>query len=84
MQISDYLVKNWNLQIAEKFQKIFFAKVELLAKNPKIGRISSRYDYVRSISITKHNRLYYRSDEHTIFLITLFDTRQNPAKNKFE
>jgi plasmid stabilization system protein ParE len=84
MQISDYLVKNWNLQIAEKFQKIFFAKVELLAKNPKIARISSRYDYVRSISITKQNRLYYRSDEHTIFLITLLDTRQNPAKNKFE
>ena len=84
LQISDYLVKNWSLQIADKFQKIFLAKINLLVTNPKIGRISSRYDYVRSISITKHNRLYYRFNEHTIFLITLFDTRQNPSKNKFD
>ena len=84
LQISDYLLQNWSLQIAEKFQKTFLAKVEFLAKNPKIGRPSSRYHYVRSISITKHNRLHYRFNEHTIFLITIFDTRQNPVKNKFE
>ena len=84
IQISDYLIENWSLQIAQKFQKTFLDKVEFLARNPKIGRLSSRYSYVRSISITKHNRLYYQFNEHTIFLITVFDTRQHPVKNKFE
>ena len=46
LQISDYLIKNWSLPVAERFQKIFFAKIELLAKNPKIGRSSSKYDFL--------------------------------------
>jgi len=84
VQISEYLMEKWSLSSAEKFHEIFAAKVFLLSQNPKIGKKSSKYDFVRSISITKHNRLYYRFDEHTIFLITIFDTRQDPAKNKFE
>ena len=84
LQISDYLIKNWSLPIVERFQKILFTKIELLAKNPKIGRSSSKYVFVRSIFITKHNQLYWRFGQNTIFLITLFDTRQHPVKNKFE
>jgi hypothetical protein len=34
--------------------------------------------------ITKHNKLYYRIEGDIIYMITLFDTRQNPKKNRYE
>ena len=52
--------------------------------NPKIGRPAVKIKDVRSISITRHNRLYYKVEKNTIKVITLFDTRQNPSKNKFD
>jgi len=44
------------------------------------GKVSE----VQWILITKHNKLYYRIEGDIIYMITLFDTRQNPKKNRYE
>jgi plasmid stabilization system protein ParE len=84
LQILDYLTENWSIRIAENFEATFLKKVEILKENPKLGKISSKSHLIRSISITKHNKFYYQISKEIIFLVTIFDTRQDPAKNKFE
>lgn len=82
--VAAYLRYKWSNTVAENFLLIFFEKIQKLQINPEIGRIAERDNSVRSISITKHNRLYYQLSNDFIKLLSLIDTRQNPSKNRFE
>ena len=55
-----------------------------LINEPDSGRNSTKVPDVQWILITKHNKLYYRVKGEIIYVITLFDTRQNPNRNKYE
>jgi plasmid stabilization system protein ParE len=79
-----YLERNWSKAVAKKFLLRFYEKVDAIAINPAIGRKSSRHSSVRKTLITKHNMLYFEVFPDHIELLQIFDTRQNPAKNKFE
>ena len=81
-----YLENNWSKKIAKKFLINFYAKVDALVSNPAINPKSSKSKStsIRKMLITKHNMLYYEVHDNTIELLQLFDTRQSPAKNKFE
>lgn len=80
----NYLTVKWNLKTTDNFLIILFEHISQLEQNPKIGRIAQKDKSIRSINITKHNRLYFQLKDNVIRIITLFDTRQSPAKNKFE
>ena len=80
-----YLETNWSLSVAQDFHSIFVKVVLTLIEQPGIGSPSHKKKNVRKILITKHNRLYYRvKDNNSITLLTLFDTRQNPKKNRYD
>ena len=79
-----YLERNWSKKIAEKFLLTFYETVDAIAKNPAISRRSSKYPTIRKILVTRHNMLYYEVIHDRIELLQIFDTRQNPEKNKFE
>lgn len=79
-----YLENNWSKKIAKKFLINFYAKVDALVSNPAINPKSSKSTSIWKMLITKHNMLYYEVHDNTIELLQLFDTRQSPAKNKFE
>ena len=83
-EVFNYVVGKWGLKAADNFITTFLRKVELLKTNPKIGKVSVKEKTFRSISITKHNRLYYSFSEDIVMLASLIDTRQDPVKNKFE
>ena len=83
--LNSYLQKEWGLTVASKFHETLIKVILTLADQPGIGSVSKNKKDVRKILITKHNRLYYRvKDKEIIFLLTLFDTRQNPKRNKYE
>lgn len=84
LDVAAYLKQKWSKSVADNFLLIFFEKIQRLQANPEIGRIAERDNSVRSISITKHDRLYYQFYNDLIKLLSLIDTRQNPSKNKFE
>ena len=82
--LNAYLETQWNLSVAKEFHSTFVQVVLTLTEQPGIGSPSHKKN-VRKILITKHNRLYYRvNDNNTITLLTLFDTRQNPKKNRYD
>lgn len=81
--VVEYLLQAWSVDIAAKFIDIVGARLETLSSFPDIGILSSKVDKVRTIVITKHNKLYYRVTDKFIEVLNIFDTRQDPAKNKY-
>lgn len=83
-RVINYLVMDWSVNIAIDFEAILNKKLTNLSYNPSIGIASQKKPIVRSILITKHNRLYYQIVKDSIVLLNLFDTRQNPEKNIYK
>jgi plasmid stabilization system protein ParE len=69
-----YLEIEWSGKVADSFLVIF----------NKLGRPLDRDPSIRKVTLTKHNLLYYTFDSTRVFLLTIFDTRQNPGKNPLE
>ncbi|MCY7422396.1 MAG: type II toxin-antitoxin system RelE/ParE family toxin [Chitinophagaceae bacterium] len=82
-RVVDYLIKMWSVNVATDFEGTVNKKLANLSGQPFMGIASKKKPMVRSISLTKHNRLYYRITDNTIELLNIFGTRQNPEKNSF-
>ena len=74
----------WSKQSADKFEIKLRAAIKRIEINPSTGKLSNKIPNMRSVPVTKHNRIYYSIVSDTIILLELFETKQNPAKNKFE
>ncbi len=83
-QIAIWIELNWSKKSADKFVSILYKKSIQLRKFPFLGQTCKNNHTTRRLLITKHNKLYYRIKGKTIYVITLFDTRQNPKKNRYE
>ena len=79
-QVVDYLLKEWSLEVANNVEQ----RVQNLSSFPHIGIAPLKDPSIRSIIITKHNKLYYRIGSEKIEILDIFDTRQNPKKNKYD
>ena len=79
-----YLEIEWSERVADSFLVVFNDKLELLRLNPKLGRPLERDPSIRKVTLTKHNLLYYTFDLSQVYLLTIFDTRQDPDKNPLE
>jgi len=82
--VVDYLLLEWSLAVAEKFAETIDRRIDVLSRFPNIGIASTKDLSIRSIVITKHNKLYYRLLSDTIEILSIFDTRQNPQKNLYQ
>ena len=58
--IIEYFLIAWNEETAARFIEIAEYKIRQISSYPQIGIRSFRADNVRSVLITRHNRLYYR------------------------
>jgi len=83
LKLLDYLKSEWNIRVANNFIAKFQKRLETLAKQPFIGIESTAVNSVRSILITRHNRIFYRIKGNVIEIINMYDTRSDPQKNKY-
>jgi plasmid stabilization system protein ParE len=83
-QVVDYLLKEWPLKVAVDFVNNLENRVDNLSSFPNIGIASLKDPFIRSIVITKHNKLYYRISPDKIEILDIFDTRQSHGKNKYD
>ncbi len=81
-RLLSYLEKEWGQQFASRFIDKLEEKIELIKKHPEVGSITV-FENMRSILITKQNKVYYRVNQRNIELINMIDTRRNPKKNPF-
>lgn len=82
--VIDYLLTEWTVDVAAKFIDLVESRLDTLIFFPNIGITSTKENSVRSIVLTKHNKLYYRITSNCIEILNIFDTRQNPTKNKYD
>lgn len=82
--VVDYILQGWPVDIATRFIDKVEKRLETLSVFPNIGIPSSKEDKVKAIVVTEHNKLYYRVTEEFIEVLNLFDTRQDPQKNKYD
>ena len=79
-----YLEAEWGKTVANRLENKIEKRLDNLSKHPFTRAESGHFKNVRSILITKHNRLYYRIKETTIEVINMYDTRINPKKNAYK
>ena len=77
-----YLEKEWGQKCANVFIDKLLEKITLIKKQPEIGSITV-YKNIRSVLITKQNKIYYRIEKDRVEIINMIDTRRNPEKNPF-
>lgn len=79
-----WLKKEWSFSSAQKFQDKLAVAIEKIIANPLIGQRSRKFENIRSIMVTQHNRLYYRISDTTITFLELIELKQSPHRNKYE
>ncbi|MFL5745983.1 MAG: type II toxin-antitoxin system RelE/ParE family toxin [Niastella sp.] len=79
--VVDYLLLEWNEEIALRFIEVVEHKIQHIKAHPFTGLRSRGDPEIRNVSITKHNRLYYKITKNLLEIVNIFDTRRHPDKN---
>jgi hypothetical protein len=83
VNILEYLHENWADKVLENFIEITSRMIGQIILNPKQFPIINKKHKVRKCVLTKHNTLFYKISLHSINVLRIYDTIQNPRKLKF-
>lgn len=79
INILDYYRKrNRSTSYSKKLNRIFIREIEFISKHPKIGRQSNSENVRVKVAGTYY--LIYMIEVDFIFMLRIWDTRQNPIK----
>lgn len=78
----EYLENNWTERELQTFSAKLDHTIELISKTPEIFPTSFEKKNIRKAVVENHNNLYYRINENSIEIISLFSNRKNPSKKK--
>jgi plasmid stabilization system protein ParE len=78
-----YLEKEWSHKVAVSFLQKIDLRIYQLSGQPLTGISSERIEGVRSVFITRYNRLYYKVKGKKVIVLNMYDTRMNPKKKKY-
>ena len=81
-KIIDYLETNWTEKELKKFFQRLDKVLQLISQNPQLFRLTNKRKRVRRCVFSKQTSIYYKFENERVFLITLFDNRQDPKKLK--
>ncbi len=81
----DAIFDYWNMRnksnhYSKKLNLIIYQKIDLLKSNPFIG-IETDFKPYRILHFENYG-LVYRSEEELLYIISVWDNRQNPSKLK--
>lgn len=83
LQICDYILNKFSEKEVIKFDKQLSEKLLLLSVSPFIFPIVSEQKQIRKCLINNLTVVYYHVDGNKVFILFLFDGRQNPKKLNF-
>lgn len=76
----EYLESIWSPKVKKEFIKKLDKTLLLIQKNPEYFQKSNLITGLHRCVITKQITIYYKYDDHYIYIVTLFDNRQNPER----
>jgi len=80
--ILDYLKSKWTQKEINSFKKKLRRQIELIEKNPKLFPLSKYSKKLRKAVLSKQTTIFYELSGKIIYLVYLFNTRQDPKKIK--
>ena len=82
VQILEYWIEHNNSsEYSRKLNALFKQAAELISEYPTIGKLSD--DKQARIKIVRDYWIVYDVSDSMIFIIAIFDSRQNPIKLKY-
>ena len=76
-----WTVRNKSNEYSRKLNKLFRETTKVIQKFPNLGRPTKRKD-IKSIQ-SREYLVFYKESEDSIFILHLWDGRQDPAKRKY-
>ena len=74
-EVSQQAAFNLLLKVRKTAEKVY--------KEPTIGKPSLKFKTIRSYRIDSNRRLFYSMKGRTLFVVEVFDSRQDPKKMKY-
>jgi plasmid stabilization system protein ParE len=68
--------RNKSNSYSQKLNSLFKESVEIIANYPQIGSLTD--DDSARFKVVKHYLIFYEEHQDEIFILTIWDTRQNP------
>ena len=78
----EFLEKNWTERELRTFSAKLDHTIELISKTPEIFPPSIEKKDIRKAVVEQHNNLYYRINNNSLEIISLFSNRKNPKKKR--
>lgn len=78
----EYLRENWNQKIIDDFLLRLERFYTIISINPHVFGYYSKSRNIRNYAITKQQVVYYRNRRKAVEIITIFNSRQSPARLK--
>lgn len=77
-----HLEENWTENELIQFANAVDHTVEIISRHPRIFPVSNKIKKIRKAVVDKNNTMYYRIVKDSIQILSVFGTKQNPAKRK--
>jgi len=77
-----YLEERWTNREINKFARLLDRNLELIKDNPQLFPKSDHSQELRRSVISKQVSLYYRIENQTVHIVSIFNNRQNPNRVK--
>ncbi len=78
----EYIEQRWTQKEIKNFARLLDKHLNIIKENPKIFPQSKKSIDIRRSVLSKQTTIYYKVENSTIYLLTLFDNRQDPNKLK--
>lgn len=80
----EYLENEWSIKTKKEFIKKLDKILDQIKINPNYFPQSKIKKGIHKCVVTKQTTIYYRFDDKFIYIISVFDNRQDPKKLKKE
>ena len=82
--ILEYLNENWDEKMTIQFIGLTEEIIEQISKNPRQFPLIFKKEKIRKCVLTKHNTLFYRDSKSQIYILRIYDNRQDPKSLAFK
>jgi len=79
----NYLYEEWSQTAVTNFYKKLERTLKIISTMPNSGKAYPDEPLIRSLGVSKLITLYYEINKNSIEILSLFDNRQNPERDKF-
>jgi plasmid stabilization system protein ParE len=81
-ELQKHLNLEFGINTTKTFTQRLFKFLDLLVKYPHIGTLENKAADIRGFLLHRHTTILYKVKQDSIFILALFDNRQNPGKKE--